>query len=260
MTAVRANSAASAQNGQSKPGRSGAADAQPAASPVFAAASVDTVPTRPARAAAAAAPKPATPPALPVFDAGEYEMGVADLTTHALLLDPLGVVLLDMVDGTGRLSAAELKRLEVFRPGHIELAARSVQLPTRLQSDEDAGMRLAQIQLYAASLELRAKWAAQAGQGDRSLESPYSARDFKLKIARDIMQLPPSDRAEVIGYLLGGLLSSPGSSTPLKRAIIDTLEQLRSAALANVLLDCLDDPDPIIQEYALAAADRLLDS
>jgi hypothetical protein len=59
--------------------------------------------------------------------------------------------------------------------------------------------------------------------------------------------------------LLGGLLSTPGSTPQLKRAVIDTLEHLRSAALTNVLLDCLDDPDPIVQEYALAAAERVLD-
>ena len=87
---------------------------------------------------------------------------------------------------------------------------------------------------------------------------PFSARDFKLKMARDIMTLPASDRSEVIGFLLGGLLGSNGSSPELKRAVIDTLEHLHSAALVNVLLDCLDDPDPIVQDYALAAADRLL--
>ena len=73
------------------------------------------------------------------------------------------------------------------------------------------------------------------------------------------MDLPAPDRAEVIGFLLGGLLSSPGSTPELKRAVIGTLEHLRSAALVDVLLNCLDDPDPIVQEYALAAADRLLD-
>jgi hypothetical protein len=196
----------------------------------------------------------------PVFDPGEYEIGAADLTTHAVLLDPLGVVILDMVDGKGKLDAADLKRLEVFRPERIELTARTLELPPRWQNDDDVVLRLAQIQLYAATLELRSKWAARMpAHGDGPQGSPFSARDFKLKIARDIMDLPLPDRSEVIGYLLGGLLTSQGSSVPLKRAVIDTLENLHSAALVNVLLDCLDDPDPIVQEYALAAADRLLD-
>ena len=90
-------------------------------------------------------------------------------------------------------------------------------------------------------------------------DTPLTAHDFKRKIAQDILDLPVSDRKEVIGYLLGGLANSPDSHTALKRAIIDTLEHLRSAALANVLLDCLDDPDPIVRDYALVAAERLLD-
>jgi hypothetical protein len=177
-----------------------------------------------------------------------------------LLADPLGAVLANMLDGSGKLSGWELKRLDVFRPERIELAARAMGLPPQLEDDEDAIMRLAQIQLYAATLELKAKWASQmppSGDGGAP-DVPFSARDFKLKMARDIMALPASDRSEVIGFLLGGLLASNGSSPELKRAVIDTLEHLRSAALVNVLLDCLDDPDPIVQDYALAAADRLL--
>ena len=176
-----------------------------------------------------------------------------------MLADPLGVVILDMLDGTGKLSGQELKRLEVFRPERIELATRTMELPPRLENDEDGVLRLAQIQLYAATLELRAKWASQMSRPGTLPDVPFSARDFKLKMARDIMALPNSDRSEVIGFLLGGLLASNGSSPELKRAVIDTLEHLRSAALVNVLLDCLDDPDPIVQEYALAAADRLLE-
>ena len=225
----------------------------PAAPPVF------TEPPVTHRAAALSSAR--TPLSLSVFDAAEYEIGAADLAAHAILLDPLGVVILDMVDGAGSLSAAELKRLEVFRSDRIELAATTLELPPRLRSDEDVVLRLAQIQLYAAALELRSKWSGKTfGRGDRPLDAPYSARDFKLKIARDIMDLPASDRSEVIGYALGELLTDQDSTTELKRAVIDTLENLHSAVLANVLLDCLDDPDVIVQEYALAAADRLLDS
>ena len=44
----------------------------------------------------------------------------------------------------------------------------------------------------------------------------------------------------------------------LKRAIIDTLEHVSNPASLEVLRQCLDDPDPEIQLYALEAADRLL--
>ena len=152
-----------------------------------------------------------------------------------------------------------MKKLDVFRPERIELATRTMELPQRLETDGDGVLRLAQIQLFAATLELRSKWALQMSRPSTLPDVPFSARDFKLKMARDIMALPKSDRSEVIGFLLGGILAGDGSSPELKRAVIDTLEHLRSAALVNVLLDCLDDPDPIIQEYALAAADRLLD-
>jgi hypothetical protein len=178
-----------------------------------------------------------------------------------VLADPLGVVILDLADGKGRVSGQELKRLDVFRPDRIQVATDTVQLPPRLENDGEVLMRLAQIKLYAATLELRSKWASQIVAGaDVSIpDIPFSARDFKLKIARDIMALPAGDRSEVIGFLLGGLLNTKGSGTQLKQAVIDTLEHLHSAALVNVLLDCLDDPDPIVQDYALAAADRLLD-
>ena len=226
-------------------------------------------------AAAAAAPPPAIPS--PAFSgAAAVAAGAAfaatspTSTTYAftgngsansvLLADPLGAVILNLVDGHGKLTGEDLKRLDVFRPERIELAAETVALPPRLAIDEEALLRLAQIKLYGATLELRAKWAAQmlkvpGAQSDK----PLTSREFKLKIARDIMDLPTPDRTEVIGYLLGGILSGNGHNPALKRAVIDTLENLKSAALVNVLLDCLDDPDPIIQDYALAAADRLLD-
>jgi hypothetical protein len=179
----------------------------------------------------------------------------------ALLADPLGVTILDIADGRGKLTSQELKRLEVFRPDRLQTAIETVQLPPELEDDDSALMRLAQMKLYAATLELRTKWALQmtspAGAG--LPDTPFSARDFKLKMARDVMALPTSDRSEVIGFLLGGLLNTAGSGPELKRAVIDTLEHLHSIALVNVLLDCLDDPDPIVQDYALAAADRLLE-
>jgi hypothetical protein len=204
---------------------------------------------------------PAEPaPAIPQMAPAACEAaGCAVPPMAPALVDPLGMVVLDLLEGKGKLTPAELKRLDVFRPERIGLAAQTVQTPLYLHHDEDAALRLAQIQLYAATLEMRAKWASQMyRRGGAIVDVPLTARDFKLKIARDILDLPPSDRSEVIGFLLGGLLSSPGSSRELKRAVIDTLEQLRSVVLTNVLLDCLDDPDPIVQEFALAAADRLL--
>jgi len=218
----------------------------------------------------AAAPSPAFTTTAAVAAGAAFAATSPTSTTYAftgngsansvILADPLGAVILNLVDGRGKLTGEDLKRLDVFRPERIELAAETVELPPRLAIDEEALLRLAQIKLYGATLELRARWAAQmlkvpGAQSDK----PLTSREFKLKIARDIMDLPTPDRTEVIGYLLGGILSGNGHNPALKRAVIDTLENLKSAALVNVLLDCLDDPDPIIQDYALAAADRLLD-
>ncbi len=208
-----------------------------------------------------AEPEPPVPAATaPLPYAPAYGPNGNGSAAKAFLADPLGVVILDMLDGPGKLSGQELKKLEVFRPERIELATRTMELPSRLENDGDGVLRLAQIKLFAATLELRSKWALQMSRPGTLPDVPFSARDFKLKMARDIMALPASDRSEVIGFLLGGILAGEGSSPELKRAVIDTLEHLRSAALVNVLLDCLDDPDPIIQEYALAAADRLLET
>jgi hypothetical protein len=175
--------------------------------------------------------------------------------------DPLKAVILDMIDGKGRLTGQELKRLDVFRPESIESATDTLELPARSRDDDGVLLRLSQIQLYAATLQIRSKWASQMLRPVRGVleEMPLSARDLKLKMARDIIALPTSDRHEVTGYLLAGLLNEAASNPELKLALIETLEQLQSAVLATVLLDCLDDPDPIVQEFALAAADRLLD-
>ena len=196
----------------------------------------------------------------------EDELAVAEAPTEdvrscaMILADPLGAVILDMLEGKGKLAGAELKRLESFRPDRIDSAAQAFRLPTRLQGDENAALRLAQIQLYAATLRLHSKWSAQASSGiGGEGEAAYSSRDFRLKMARDIMNLPADDRAAVVGLLLGGLLGSPGSTPELKRAVIDTLEHLRSAVLPGILLGCLDDPDSGVREYALSAADRLLE-
>ncbi len=192
--------------------------------------------------------------------AGVSQAAGNQMPAPGLLTDPLGAVILRMAEGRGRLAGPELKRLDVFRPERVEFAVDTLQLPPELANDGDVLMRLAQIKLYASTLLLRAKWSSQLtrGAGSPLPDRPLSAQELKLKMARDIMALPAADRADVIGYLLGGLLSSDGS-LELKKAVIDTLEHLQSAALVNVLLDCLDDPDPIVQEYALAAADRLLE-
>ena len=165
----------------------------------------------PESAAAASEPIFRTEPEPPVWAAAAplpyapaYGSNGNGSAAKAFLADPLGVVILDMLDGPGKLSGQELKKLEVFRPERIELATRTMELPSRLENDGDGVLRLAQIKLFAATLELRSKWALQMSRPSTLPDVPFSARDFKLKMARDIMALPASDRSEVIGFLLGG--------------------------------------------------------
>jgi hypothetical protein len=106
----------------------------------------------PAPVAATHTPAPAAGSYAPFPVTGNSSAGSAPLT------DPLGAVILSLVEGKGQLSGLELKRLDVFRPDMIEVAAEAVDLPPKLAHDEQVLLRLAQIKLYAATLDLRAKW------------------------------------------------------------------------------------------------------
>ena len=211
-------------------------------------------------ALAVAAPAPAATVSQPVLAAEPVlNSPNGNGSAAALLADPLGAVILDLAEGKGRLTGQELKRLEVFRPEQNQLAVETVQFPAA-GGGRSGGDAPRPVKLYAATLELRSKWAAQMGLSPSAglPDMPYSARDFKLKMARDIMSLPTSDRSEVIGFLLGGRAQQQGKR-PRAQARGDRHPGAPAQhALVNVLLDCLDDPDPIVQEYALAAADRLL--
>jgi hypothetical protein len=172
--------------------------------------------------------------------------------------DPLRAVILDMLQGQGRISEDDWSRLDVFRLESVHAAALAFDLPPKLRTNESALNRLAQIQLYAASHGLRAKMAAESPRSMPGVAAgSLTARELKQKMAADIVALPPSDRADVIGALLVHVLRMNGDRG-LKLGVIDTLEHLHSSALVDVLLVCLDDSDLLIRSYALEAADRLL--
>ena len=82
-----------------------------------------------------------------------------------------------------------------------------------------------------------------------------------VKTADELMALPPGERAEMVAFLqpseLAGVLKRT-DDPELKRAIIDTLENVSTPASLDVLRECLEDRDPEIQAYALQAADRIL--
>jgi hypothetical protein len=82
-----------------------------------------------------------------------------------------------------------------------------------------------------------------------------------VKSADDLLALPKEEQADMVAFLqpseLAGVLAHT-TDLDLKRAIIDTLEHVNTPASLDVLRQCLEDPDPAIQTYALQAADRIL--
>jgi len=83
----------------------------------------------------------------------------------------------------------------------------------------------------------------------------------KVETAEQLMALPTEDRADMTAFLPPTELAAAfrASQDPgLKRAVIDTLENIGTPASLNALGNCFEDADPEIQAYALAAADRLL--
>ncbi len=99
---------------------------------------------------------------------------------------------------------------------------------------------------------------------DDTLETkprPKAAPGGIVKTAEDVMALPPKERAEMVAFLepaeLSGVLKRT-DDPELKRAVIDTLENVSTPASLDVLRECLEDRDLEIQMYALQAADRIL--
>ncbi|MGI5939779.1 MAG: HEAT repeat domain-containing protein [Thermoleophilia bacterium] len=66
--------------------------------------------------------------------------------------DPIQSVLTDLLRGQGELSKGDMDRLHVFRPEAVQTAVGSLTLPKKLQKDERAQARLAELQRYAADL------------------------------------------------------------------------------------------------------------
>lgn len=66
--------------------------------------------------------------------------------------DPIQPVLTDLLRGQGELSKEDMDRLHVFRPEAVQAAVGALTLPKKLQKDERAQARLAELQRYAADL------------------------------------------------------------------------------------------------------------
>ncbi|MCX8033587.1 MAG: hypothetical protein N3B14_09460 [Thermoleophilia bacterium] len=81
--------------------------------------------------------------------------------------------------------------------------------------------------------------------------------------AESVLALPSSEQRKALALLDPKELArvfEMSTDIQLRKAVIDVLEQIGSPAHLELLQRCLDDPDPEIQLYALAAADRILGS
>ena len=67
--------------------------------------------------------------------------------------DPITPVLVELLHGWGEFSAADMKRLSIFRPEKVQAAVQTLELPKDLKNDRDARARLEQLALYASQLQ-----------------------------------------------------------------------------------------------------------
>lgn len=81
--------------------------------------------------------------------------------------------------------------------------------------------------------------------------------------AESVLALPSCEQRKALALLDPKELArvfEVSTDVQLRKAVIDVLEEIGSPAHLELLQRCLDDPDPEIQLYALAAADRILGS
>ncbi len=94
-----------------------------------------------------------------------------------------------------------------------------------------------------------------------TVDTVFTGLGTTITTADELLQLPSDEQAGMLAFISAAELGKAFRQTDqpdLKRAIVDTLEHIGNTAALDVIHDCLDDPDPEIQAYALDAADRLL--
>ena len=141
----------------------------------------------------------------------------------------------------------------------------------------------AALQVSAAALPMSAPAAAPETPASPMIETQPAARslyddadDFfwddqplktvsrlaiKVETAEQLLALPTSERVDLVAFLPPAELVATFRAShdlELKKAVIDTLEHIGSPASLNALGNCFEDCDGDVQQYALAAADRLL--
>jgi hypothetical protein len=92
-------------------------------------------------------------------------------------------------------------------------------------------------------------------------DSFFSDLGVVVSTADELLALPSAEQTGMLAFLSPaelGTVFRRSDDPELKKSVIDTLENIGNTSSLDVIHDCLDDPDPEIQVYALDAADRLL--
>lgn len=192
-------------------------------------------------------------------------------------IDPAVTLVTSLIQHSGELDPEELRRLELFRPERIVAAVEAITPRMTGRSNESKRSRLARIRQYADSLTAEPisetataevvvasdpapvrppeAWGSDIGGAPLTLDPELSLLDEQSEPTADAVPTPASE---------GTAEDAPAESVPNdsddtdKRAAIDTLARLATPEALSRLQRYLDDPDPEIQLYALAAAERLL--
>lgn len=98
-------------------------------------------------------------------------------------------------------------------------------------------------------------------QDSMDVDDFFSSLRTTVTSAEELLALPAGEQAGMLAFLNPAELGKVFQGTKdadLKKSVIDTLEHIGNTKSLDVIHDCLEDPDPEIQVYALDAADRLL--
>ena len=104
---------------------------------------------------------------------------------------------------------------------------------------------------------------AELDPNDSFAGAPSAADPFESAQpqAETVLALPPEEREQALCDLDADELARTFTSADdprLKRAAVDKLEEHGTGEALSALQECLEDPDPELQLYALEAAERLL--
>lgn len=155
----------------------------------------DEAATAPAPEAATAPEEPyqQAPPVEPARPAGAQAPPAAGTP----LADPVAYLIASLLEGQGDLTEAELRRLELYRPGRVITVAEGLKAQVTGKGKEARLSRLARVQQYAQTLQVQAEertatqQAAAAARIIEESEQQTAQVPSGLSLDRELSLLPP---------------------------------------------------------------------